>query len=755
MADKKQETSSPHAQRLDPLLRVLENGDNDVNSRRAEISTRVTRRAPPPVESNELAQALSESIGFDAAALQTASLASVSLDSDLTPNTDAAGELGTRKKKEEQPPADDCFVNVVIHAKACTPGNRAAEVGRPTEQIATKCDAILKEERTRSAKGHSLVRRTAALRRRNLISATIPISFLQELANDDNVAFVQPAQPLKFSLPRPSPASSATDRVIGEASHHKDGEDVLVGIIDVGGIDFSHPDFLDEEGRSRILRIWDQGGNFRPNPNGYEYGSEFTKAHLDAALATEASGGLPAVALERQAVQSPSSHCTHVASIAAGNSGVCPKADIAVVNIDVPFPSADADTYERQRFNFSDSSQIIDAVEYLLALADEIGKPVSINISLGTNGGSHDGASAVTRWLDYALEQPGCGICIAAGNAGQERAENDQDIGWVSGRIHSSGRIPARGLDVELGWVVVGNGIADISENELEIWYSAQDRFTVEVLAPGESKWLRVEPQHFFENRRLPDGTTVSIYNELYHPVNGANYIAIYLSPNLSPGEIRGITAGRWRVRLIGEEIRDGRFNCWVERDDMRDLGRIEGERFFRFPSFFTEESNVDTNSISSLACGDAPIAVANYDAATDLMNISSSQGPTRDRRFKPDICAPGTNIVAADGFAPNGSGWTSMTGTSMASPYVAGVIGLMLSANPGLTAAQCQGILQRSSNPLPGADYAWQNDAGFGRINPEAAITEAVSFTSRFDMGKTKRAAPQSTPVDGTGAGQ
>jgi subtilisin family serine protease len=101
---------------------------------------------------------------------------------------------------------------------------------------------------------------------------------------------------------------------------------------------------------------------------------------------------------------------------------------------------------------------------------------------------------------------------------------------------------------------------------------------------------------------------------------------------------------------------------------------------------------------------------------------------------MKPDIAGPGTDIVAANGFALDDDKWVSMSGTSMASPYVAGVIGLMMNANPSLNSMQCLGILQRTAKPLPGGTYEWQNDAGFGRIDPEAAIDEAEFFMRRTD---------------------
>ena len=90
---------------------------------------------------------------------------------------------------------------------------------------------------------------------------------------------------------------------------------------------------------------------------------------------------------------------------------------------------------------------------------------------------------------------------------------------------------------------------------------------------------------------------------------------------------------------------------------------------------------------------------------------------------------------IAANAFAPEDEPWISMTGTSMASPYVAGVAGLMLSVNPMLTAAQIGGIIRRTARPLPSADFNWRTDAGFGRIDPVACLAEAQVINSRRDV--------------------
>ncbi len=560
------------------------------------------------------------------------------------------------------------------------------------------------------------------------------LSEIPKLAAQDSVAYVEMAEALKPPTPALAdlnPAAPSVDvRRFGDAAKHKYGEDVLVGIIDVQGFDFAHPDFLDGNGKTRFVRIWDQGGDARPSPKGdqFSYGSELKKEHLDAAI--KAKVGLPAIDLERQSQMVEGSHATHVASIAAGNRGICRKADIAGVLISLP--QADQD----RRLSFYDSTRLADAVDYLLELGESLKKPVVINVSLATNGHAHDGSAAVTRWIDAKLSTSGRAVVVAAGNSGQERSESEDDVGFIMGRIHSSGKIPAAGLERVLEWVVVGNGIMDVSENEMEIWFSAQDQIAVSIKPPGRGWIGPIEPRQYIENRMLEDGTMLSVYNEVYHPANGLNYISLYLSPFFSQTEVIGVPAGTWQVRLHGREIRDGNFHAWIERDDPQQVGRVADRQAWAFPSFFTEGSLVDNTTVSSLGCATRVITVANLDEPRDRVNVSSSQGPTRDGRLKPDVAAPGTNVVAAKGFADRSDQWIAMSGTSMASPFVTGVVGLMLARRPRLTAAQIEAILRRTAKPLPGASFEWKNDAGFGVIAPKECLDEVERIDDGKDLG-------------------
>ena len=118
-------------------------------------------------------------------------------------------------------------------------------------------------------------------------------------------------------------------------------------------------------------------------------------------------------------------------------------------------------------------------------------------------------------------------------------------------------------------------------------------------ILPPDGRWSGpVVPRQFVENRQLRDGSFLSVYNELYHPANGANHISIFLSPLLNSQGIVGVKAGKWTVRLHGQEVRDGKFDAWSERDDPVRVGVADNREAWRFPAYLSERSNVDDSSV-------------------------------------------------------------------------------------------------------------------------------------------------------------
>lgn len=760
--------------RLSPKLDVFLGGSDEVNAGRAEQCASVAVAAPAPLAPTDTGAASTGGEGEstsragagaagDAEAAAAWPAPSGAEPDGLAASVDAGavGPTGTTVLGAEPDAEVTRSIRILPVAKVARLAAKLEEDVTPTQvgfSLFVQIDRDL-DPQAHAAAVEAVQKCATRVRwKLDMASVETPAGQVARLLEIPGVSYVEPGQSLRGPEPsvgaRTPPPERNARRVASERRRHRDGQDVLVGIIDVGGFDFAHTDFLDGD-TTRWVAIWDQGGTTRPPPHSerdddreaMSYGSEILAEHMNAALTASAKRHMAATALEPQSQMAVASHGTHVASIAAGNRGVARKALLAGVLVALRPEDKEAAS------SFYDSTRIADAVDYLMDLAARLGAerrddkaplPVSINISLGTNGHAHDTSSSMARWIDNALATRGRCVSVAAGNAGQVEPRWADDRDYVKGRIHAGGTLPATSLRHELEWVVGGEDILDVSENELEVWYGPQDRFDVEVKPPG-LRWLpRVAQGSKIRNQILENGTVLSVYNEAYHPANGLNRISVLLSPFFGEVAADGsrslgpIASGVWRVRLTGVVVRDGRFDAWIERDDPV---RLPGTgKQWRYPSYFGPSSYTDDRMISSLACADRILSVANADLGLSAAHVTSSRGPTRDGRSKPDIAADGTKVVAARGFDARFP-WIEMTGTSMASPYVCGVAALMLGVSPWLTSAQIQGIMRSTSAPLPGQTFGWRNDTGFGVIDAEACLTRTREFADMHrEMLKDER---------------
>jgi len=420
-------------------------------------------------------------------------------------------------------------------------------------------------------------------------------------------------------------------------------------------------------------------------------------------------------------------HGTYVADVAAGNGnasvgsvgkGVAPNADIVFVEASTKcVPASDATVVGN---SFGDSVQLAEAIRFIFAFAEERNRPCVINLSMGTNGGPHDGTTLVEKWIDCLLAQaPNRAVVIAAAN-------------MFGKQLHAAGKVSAE-KPVELKWEIFPN---DSTNNELEIWYSKDDRFDVEVIRPADT--IPIAGARFGETREFTfwEHSTIVVANREKDSCNGDNTINIFLDHELSPGT--------WTIRLIGASVKDGGFHAWIERDEA-------GPSQFKAVEAGDSYQIDDAVTLGSIACGNKSIVVGSYDAHQpgEPLSGSSSSGRTRDLRKKPELSAPGEHVLAA--YSGTRVRRNTLSGTSMSSPAVAGVVALMLakakSRGVSLSADNIRGLLIRTARkdpPTTGGDLDpdygfWHPRYGFGRVSVTDAVTAVTSLAAK--RGKRKKA--------------
>jgi subtilisin family serine protease len=541
-----------------------------------------------------------------------------------------------------------------------------------------------------------ILRGAASSEAPDLFVGKLDLQLAPRLAAFGGVGRVEVARGLGVRLAHSTPeirADAATISAAFAPLSPYDGEGVIVGVLD-NWCDINHPNFKDATGKSRILHLWRQNGITTPkSPQPYNYGQEYSKAEIDAALGDadpydKIEGAPP-----------PGSHGSHVLDIAAGNGragtapGVAPKADIIFVEVR-PSDFEDTDF-------IGSSAQLAQAAEYVFTRATALGKPAVVNISLGAYGGPHDGTSLVDKMFDSLLQTPGRAIVIAAGN-GFDKS------------IHASGKIDP-GDDHTLTWAA---DLGDKTENELEVWYSGGP-LDVFVTAPGG-----IEKGPFSAGAigtfSLGDRVRCYVTHSQNHPLNGLSHVDVFMSRLVSNGTV---PAGDWKVRLKSKGAAKVVFDGWIERE-FKGASTAKQARF---------SQGADTKrTLDAIACSHEPIVVGAYpcDAASPALSTFSAAGATRDGRQKPDICAPGertgaTGIFAADA---RSAGLTTYAGTSQSAPHVTGVVALMmqkaLEATPPrlLSIGEVRSALHQTARPV-GGSRGWHERAGFGRIDAVEAI--------------------------------
>lgn len=513
---------------------------------------------------------------------------------------------------------------------------------------------------------------------------TVPESRIEQLAQIPEIEYIEKPKRLFFEAANGKRASCILP--VQAAPLKLFGAGILTAVID-SGIDYSHPDFRNPDGTTRIRALWDQSISGNP-PEGYFLGTEYTQEQINAALSE------PVKARQEQIVPSRdiSGHGTSVAGIAAGNGrgsvggiymGVAPQSELLIVKLGNP-----------RQGGFPRTTELMQGVDYVLRKALEYRMPVAINISFGNTYGSHEGTSLLERYLDDMSNYWKSVICVGSGNEGTSAG-------------HTSGMLKEREEQrVELG----------VQQREpalnVQLWKSYVDEVDISVIGPSG---VRVGPisERFGTQRFRIGGTEILLYYGKPSPYQTNQEIYFDFIPTGSY-----IDSGVWQIVLTPRKVVTGIYQMWLPSQSVLNQGTA-----------FLNPVSSDTLTIPSTAS--RVVTVGAYDARSFSYADFSGRGALEKNAEmwvqKPDLAAPGVRVTTAKA----GGGYGEYSGTSFAVPFVTGSAALLMEwgiirgNDPYLYGEKVKAYLRRGARHLPGYERWPNNQLGYGVLCVESSLPD------------------------------
>ena len=456
------------------------------------------------------------------------------------------------------------------------------------------------------------------------------------LSNENAIFYIELPRVMQYITSENAGTVCATNSIYSPQSYGVSGEGVIVAVLD-SGIDYSHLDFRNADGTTRILGIWDQNLDGIP-PQGFSSGAYYTRDQINQALAQ------PTVEARLAIVPSTDSlgHGTAVTGVAAGNgnasggqnSGIAPKSDILVVKMSEYFE-------EDGSFIGPTNADVMRGIAFAIEQAQYYGKPLSLMIGVGLNEGAHTGHSNLEIFINQMnIIWPG-NMCVGTGNeANKER--------------HASGKLE-EGSTAEI----------QIAIEPDQKFYSANfyknyvDHMSFIIVAPNGEKTDILHDR--VNNVAYVFGNTSVLINISNSPFSARTQEMVVL---LEGYGVESVDPGIWTIQIIGDNIVDGRYNVWstVTRQQERN------NRFLQPDPYTTLTIPSTTSFITS---------VGSINGRTEQILNTSGRGFTVDDRVKPDIVAPGLNITVPQAGSENL--YTTMSGSSIATAFMCGAYALFI----------------------------------------------------------------------------
>ena len=513
---------------------------------------------------------------------------------------------------------------------------------------------------------------------------TLPESMLEEYSRRPQIEFIEKPTRLYFEDLFSKEASCITQVQRDEPGNLQlTGRGVLIGIVD-SGVDYRHPAFLTADGKSKILRLWDQSIPGNP-PEGYATGTEYTNEEINEALFLSVQEGRRLVPSE-----DVSGHGTAVLGVAAGSDfsrgavkrGVAYESDLLVVKMGIP-----------RQDSFPRTTELMQGVDYLVRQAIRLGRSIAINLSFGNNYGSHRGDSLLETYLDNVSGMGKNVICVGMGNNGNDALHTGEKL--------SPGEIQ----EIELGV-----GAFEPTLN-VQLWKNYEDEMEIYLEHPAGE---RVGP--LFETlgaqRWQAGNTKLLIYYGKPAPYHVTQEIYVDFLPQ--DEKTPYVDSGVWKIILAARNIKNGEYFLWLPGGKTLNPGTA-----FYLPR--------PQGTLTIPATARRVISVGAYDARQNTYADFSGRGCRALPYPKPDLAAPGVDI-----YAPRpGGGYAAFTGTSFSTPFVTGAAALLMEwgiirrNDPYLYGEKLKAYLRRGAKALKGSEKLPNDLIGWGRLCLESSLPE------------------------------